>query len=278
MESLFFVPNFIVRPIRSIRSPYTFPHLKKRKRKTKNRPNPLRRNKFRCNNLGLSYEESNYTPLILNSKTSTILSYKVKTGTRWFPSKYKYSSVLPLRYIDPHGNLTNRIFAYWDTDFRALLASMISTVYDRITRYFRRLRSERFCYQHNKELVAVATIYVFADNLHLLKRSIYLLKNKKFHDLRFFLSDRLKRLDNNTRFVCCQALKQADWLSSRATKVSRKSRDKNFKFPIFDFRKFESGDEKFTDMADLSLCFLYRNYINRFQLIINLGPPLDDLD
>jgi hypothetical protein len=251
-----------------IRFPYLF-SIRKQKKK-KNRPNKFRRHKFSVNHLRLSYSTTNFKPLILNESTNTIVSMKVKRSLRWYPTSFDlYKAVYPINYIDSKGFVTNHTFAYWYTDFRNILTTKISTIFNRLTRRFQRLFNDKFCFLHWRELVACATIYSFNENIHFLTRSIFLLKTLRFRDFRFFLYDRLKRLDNNTRFVCCQALKQADWLSSRSTNVGRKSRDKSFKYPLFDFRKYEFLEHKYT--SDIALNGLIRSYLKDKTLTLDLS-------
>jgi predicted transcriptional regulator len=274
----FFEPKFTIRKTKSLLSPYLFSKKRKHKKKKKNRPNKIRRLKYKHNNLSLSYTNK-FSPFYLNEKTATIISMKSKMATRWYPCDYEFtfSSVLPIRYIDPRGYITRHVFAYWNTDFRSILTTTIATVFDRLVRRFKRLRSEQFVFRHWIKLVAIATIYSFVEKDHIINRSIFLLKTSRFPDLKYFLSDCLRRMDSYTRFVSCQALKQADWLSSRSRKTARKSRDELYKFPYFDISKYESLNNVKVD-RNFALSFLYRNYIAKNQITIDLDTKYWHLD
>lgn len=175
----------------------------------------------------------------------------------------------PLLYIDPNGWITRKVFAYWETDHRVIITSMISTIFNRLVRRFQNARSKRFVFQHIHELVALATIYGISWKDHIFNRSIYLLLNNKFRDMKFFLTDQVKKFDNNTRFVCCQALKQANWLSSRSHFCERKSTNRKGvrpKYPYLDLSRFGTFDGI---NPDLSIYEQYCKYIEKFSLCID---------
>jgi hypothetical protein len=170
-------------------------------------------------------------------KTKDVLSYHCKTSYRW----YKCEELLqdyPLNYISPRGRDTGMQFATWHTDYRNVIMSRASTIFQRVVRYYRSrveiIRS--YC----DELVAFATIYALCPNYHFFTRAIFLIfryRNRK--NVRGFLLDYLSSRDSNIRFVFCHAWKQAYWLSSRSKTLSSFVSLKKIHYPIFDLNKIQ---------------------------------------
>jgi len=241
---------------------------KKDKKQKRSRPNKRRRHKY--NNLRLTYSSDAINKLMLNKETTTVPSYNIKRSLRWYSlfNKYLVNGVYPLPYIDKFGYVSRVLIGYWNTDFRSILTSMISTIFNRLIRRFQMLRNNKFCFDHWREMVACATIYAMNQNRHTLNRGTYLLKTGRFRDLKFFLSNCIQRFDNNTRFVCCQALKQADWLSSRSHILcNRKSSNngKRVKYPYIDLSKFEC----LTSNQDFPMKAVSDAFVEKYQLIID---------
>jgi len=172
---------------------------------------------------------------------------KVKQSDRWhnYPNT---RSIYPLEYIAPDGRFSYINFGEWKTNYPNLLTTCISTIFARLANKYARRKGEKFVQGKCMELVAIATIYALTRNEHFFNRCNYLLRNKMSPILNGYLISSVTKLDDNTRFVLCQAWRQAYWLCSRSNKVVSREATEGFYHKLFDLKKFLKDLDDYNDL------------------------------
>jgi hypothetical protein len=182
-----------------------------RRRKGKNRPGKIRRWKF--NKLHLSYRYSNFRTSTIEGRSS-IVSYRTRSSTKWFKSPLDFPGTFKLPYIDSQGRFTSYTTYNWTIDFRIYISSIISTVFDRIKKYWIKKKGKGFVRKFWKELVIFSTIYSLTRNNHYFSRMHFLLRRRMRRDIKLFSTCFVKKLGIDTKVIITHVLKQTLWLSS----------------------------------------------------------------
>lgn len=149
----------------------------------------------------------------------------IKASTAWIDTYRTPGGVLSVPFIDFLGRFTGYRVYRWDCDPRALVTTTIATVTRRLLNYCRRHNSKRTVNRLSKQLVGAATYYVLSKNSYFWDRVLFFSRDLEkrgnlISKLRLFFSS---KWDDDKRFVCSQALYQANWLLSRVYRPRDKS-------------------------------------------------------
>lgn len=210
---------------------------------------------------------------VLDPNPSTIISYRVKNSKRWIETRGVVTPIefFPMPYINAKGYTINSATVRWRTHPENVLSTIISTKILRTINRWISLKGKRNFRKIRSKLVACATIGSFYSNSTFDRIFNLLLRNEIKHanDLMNFLSI---KLDRDTRFVFCHAIKQAKWLNSRSasSKPCRRSYESMFShfYPPFRLDQLMRSDEyDFTEYTEYDyLRAIYRSVYRITQL------------
>jgi hypothetical protein len=161
---------------------------------------------------------------LIDEPTHSLRCVKIRQSKSWFaspPGQVTYD----IPYIDRIGKLTGHTVARWCCDPRQYIASVVSTIANRLVVYARRHNKFHIVRKNFYRIVRFSFLYAVTKNNYAMDRVLFFLRDLEDRGglihrlmLRF-----LARTDENVRFVYSHVCYQAKWLLFRAKRPRDKS-------------------------------------------------------
>lgn len=199
---------------------------KKRVRRRRGKPGPNRSRvvksdgKIHRTYIGTSESSHNvYVPPKLPGNPGNRIAARFRLSDRWYEKVvYPYTGVRPFPYINELGQITGHILYYVSCSPSAYLASVVSTILNRIEAYARKHNHKRWIVKNAGRMTSAAYLYATTKNVYLWDRFLFCLRDLKERGAlihRIFLSGFCKASDS-VRFVYSYVSLQTKWLMFRA--------------------------------------------------------------
>lgn len=200
----------------------------------------------------------------------------MRTSKRWFRSWPSKREVRNVPYVGASGKFSMFKLATWYCHPEQLVASLTSTVYQRLLKIWgKRKRKVKDIQRRDKlQLLQVAAMYTVTHSDYFLDRALALLTKRK--PLRGLLVSFTRKLDDKFWFVYSQVCFQTYWLTFQSLGISDKSRIKevyeNFMSSDSLSHKHSSIVEAFETASDVTRLTKFRE--SPFVKVVNIrGPP-----
>jgi hypothetical protein len=185
-----------------------------------------------------SYEVRSYSGF-----APRIRGAKIRNSKRWIAGISQPVTALDFPYIDRLGRFTGNTLFKWSCDPKSYVASVVSTILNRLTIRARHYNDQRLVDRSTDKLVRAAFYYAISKNSYFWDRILYFVKNleKNGKLIQTFVSRFILKTDAHKRFVYGHACNQAQWLLFRAERPRDKSAIMRRALPLLSFERSESA-------------------------------------
>jgi len=150
--------------------------------------------------------------------------YKFRISDRWsLKSNILQYSTYRIPYFSVSGKFSGFFLGNWRTTPKALFASNVSTVYQRLRNLL--LGRHKFSYVNSLTTVILrcACLYVITQDAKIIDRFLGTMKRRAKAAVKRLLYNFASKLDGNERFVLNQVCLQTNWFTFRAERPCDKS-------------------------------------------------------
>jgi len=183
-------------------------------------------------------------PKVRSPHPRRIEGMATRTSTRWFQVKESKKIFTPVPYVTNSGKFSISTLCFWNTYPEQIIASLTSTVYQRLRGLVGKRHGFR-CLKHYREtLFKIAAYYTVTHDDYFMDRVLGILKRKARKQAHNLLHFAVSTMDENIRFVYDQICSQILWLSFRAKTVvfkRDKSKCSDSDADFLDTRSYEAG-------------------------------------
>jgi len=168
---------------------------------------------------------------------------KIRNSKRWIGGISQPLQALNFPYIDRLGRYTGTTLFRCSCDQRSLVASVVSTILDRLINRAKHYNDMRLVLRNSDRLVRAAFYYAISKNNYFWDRILFFAKNLEENGklIQTFVSRYILRTDAHKRFVYGHACNQAQWLLFRAERPRDKSAIMRRALPLLSFERSESA-------------------------------------
>jgi hypothetical protein len=188
-----------------------------------------------------------------NTRTLEVRSYsgfaprirgaKIRNSKRWISGISQPVTALDFPFIDRLGRFTGSTLFKWSCDPKSFVASVVSTILNRLIIRARHYNDQRLVDSCSDKLVRAAFYYAISKNNYFWDRILFFVKNLKENRklIQTFVSRHILKTDAHKRFVYGHACNQAQWLLFRAERPRDKSAIMRRALPLLSFERSESA-------------------------------------
>jgi len=168
---------------------------------------------------------------------------KIRNSKRWIAGISQPVTAMDFPFIDRLGRFTGSTLFKWSCDPRSFVASVVSTILNRLINRARYYNDWRLVESNSNRLVRAAFYYAISKNSYFWDRILFFVKNLKENGklIQTFVSRHILRTDAHKRFVYGHACNQAQWLLFRAERPRDKSAIMKRALPLLSFERSESA-------------------------------------
>lgn len=168
---------------------------------------------------------------------------KIRNSKRWISGISQPVTAMDFPFIDRLGRYTGSTLFKWSCDPRSFVASVVSTILNRLINRARHYNDMRLVDCNSARLVRAAFYYAISKNSYFWDRILFFVKNLKENGklIQTFVSRHILRTDAHKRFVYGHACNQAQWLLFRAERPRDKSAIMKRALPLLSFERSESA-------------------------------------
>jgi len=145
---------------------------------------------------------------------------RVRNSKRWYAALQYPTVGYSVPYIDELGRFSGCTLYNWNTDPRAIVSSITSTIYQRLMKFSLRHNHKRLVYRASQLLLKCAGYYALSKNSYFMDRVLFFLRNlgERKNLIHKFYTRFACKLNDSRRFVFSQICSQINWLTFRAAK------------------------------------------------------------
>lgn len=168
---------------------------------------------------------------------------KIRNSKRWIAGISQPVTAMDFPFIDRLGRYTGSTLFKWSCDPRSFVASVVSTILNRLINRARHYNDWRLVESNSDRMVRAAFYYAISKNSYFWDRILFFVKNLKENGklIQTFVSRQILKTDAHKRFVYGHACNQAQWLLFRAERPRDKSAIMKRALPLLSFERSESA-------------------------------------
>lgn len=187
-----------------------------------------------------------YQPMSISGFAPRIRGAKIRNSKRWISGIAPPLTGLNFPYINKLGQFTGTTLFKWYGDPRSFIASVISTIANRIVNRALQYNSMRTVVKCTDKIVRAAFYYAISKNSYFWDRILFFTKDleKNRNLLHKFVLKWVLRTDVHKRFVYGHVCNQTQWLLFRAERPRDKSAIMRRALPLLSFERSESALHK----------------------------------
>lgn len=188
----------------------------------------------------------NYDVPSFSGNAPRVRGAKIRNSKRWIAGISQPVTAYDFPYIDMLGRYTGSTLFRWTCDQRSFVASVVSTISNRLINRARHYNDQRLVDRNLDRIVRASFYYAISKNSYFWDRILFFVKNleKNGKLIQTFALRYILKTDAHKRFVYGHVCSQTQWLLFRAERPRDKSAIMRRALPLLSFERRESALQK----------------------------------